>query len=376
MAVLHLAPFDASRYPPLINTIRVCTQAGLASIVLAAAPIPNPQVFGAVKLVAPPQKLSGRAQQVFLAQALLTLDRSQIQTVIAHNLRGLAALALWPPLARARLVYHCHDFEFDHHADLSLAARALLLMERAMARRVDQIWVPAIERIQFARERHLPLPLVVKNCPTVVQDVVRSPRLRQFVAANSQDGSRSVRVVVRHGNIGPPHCILETVEALALLPADVVFVVVGDGERAYIERCLARAKELGVDSRLFFHPFVPHNELLSLIADADVASGLYAPLELNAQWPAPNKVFESMAVGVPVLVAAGNSVADDVTRAAAGLAVRLGSTERIAEALGRLLAGDAFSRSCAAAARRAHLSELNYETQLRQTLLGGRLAAL
>ena len=245
-----------------------------------------------------------------------------------------------------------------------------------MARRVDQIWVPAIERIDFARERKLPLPIVVKNCPTRVQEVVKSPRLRQFVAEHSRDAARTVRIVVRHGNIGPPHCILETIEALALLPSDVVFVVVGDGDRGYLERCLARAEELNVGSRLFFHPFVPHNELLSLVADADVASGLYAPLELNAQWPAPNKVFESMAVGVPVIVAAGNSVADDVTRAAAGLAVKLGSAERIAEALARLLAGDAFSRGCAAAARSAHLRELNYETQLQQTLLGARLAGL
>jgi len=77
---------------------------------------------------------------------------------------------------------------------------------------------------------------------------------------------------------------------------------------------------------------------------------------------------------VPVVVATGNSVADDVLAAQAGLAVPVGSKEALAEALGRLSArDDDFARARRAAARAAHLGTFNYEVQLSATALGARL---
>ena len=130
------------------------------------------------------------------------------------------------------------------------------------------------------------------------------------------------------------------------------------------------ATRLNLSHRVFFHPFVPHSELGELLVDANVAIGLYAPFDVNNRTPSPNKVFESMAYGLPVVVTAGNSIADDVIAAHAGLAVALGSREALADALRRLLDDGPFAERCRASARNAHLREFNYETQLQNTLLG------
>jgi glycosyltransferase involved in cell wall biosynthesis len=374
VTTVHLAPFNASRYPPLINTVAVCQRVlGRRSIVIASAPVPDPGVFGSAEVVCPPDKLSAIAQQLFLMRTLRDLPSRAVETVIAHNIRGLAAMVAWPPLLNARLVYHCHDFEFEGADGRTPSGFALRTTERLMAHRVDEIWVPAEERISIAVARGLPRPLLVKNCPQLAPTLKHDTRLREFVAA-SVGHSKRLKILVRHGNIGPAHCILETIEALPLLSDEIVFVVIGDGSRDYIDMCAARARALGVERRFFLHPFVPHDQLLTLISGGDVAMCLYAPLDMNSQAPAPNKVYESLAVGMPVVVTHGNSVTRDVTEAGAGVGVELGSKERLAEAFARMLEPDTHA-TMRDAARRAHLRTLNYEAQLEMTLLRARSRA-
>jgi glycosyltransferase involved in cell wall biosynthesis len=366
--ILHVAPFDASRYPPLINTVHVTTDAGAQSRILASVPVGNQHVFGEARVDCPTERLSAAAQQAYLFRGVARERDADV--VIFHNLRGLLASAAWAPFRRARLVYHCHDYEFDERSSRPRVAALMRAAERALSHRVDQIWVPADERLLTARERGLSRPMLVKNCPRRLDAVVRSERLRAFVRTRAPTLPATLRVIVRHGNVGAAHCIYETVEAVALLPRDVVFVVVGEGDAEYAASCRARAEALGVADRFHMHPFVAHSELLELIAGGDVASGLYAPLDINAQSPAPNKVYESMAVGMSVIVTSGNSTARDVVEHGAGLAIGLGDPRRLAEGFAALLASDAEAEAMRRRARAAHLAELNYEVQLRPTLVG------
>ena len=372
MYILHVAPFDASRYPPLINAVHLSAAAGVPSVIVASAPVPSPQVLGDARLLTVDRRLGGAGQYAYLLRETRAIVRAERPAlIIGHNVRGLSAAALANPPGGAPIIYHCHDFEDD--GDL----RSLVLHagELIASRRAVEMWVPAIERTTLARKRHLPAhPLLVQNCPPRLHALPPKGRLRAWLRAQRTTPGEP-RIIIRHGRIGASHCILETIEAMPLLPPDVVFVIVGDGDNAYVSECLAAAARLGLAERLFFHPFVPHSELTSLLVDASVAMCLYAPLDINAMIPAPNKVFESMAVGLPVVVASGNSVSTDVLGAEAGLSVPVGSREALASALGRLIEDDAFAARTSRACREAHLTRFNYETQLQPTRLGKLLAA-
>ena len=124
---------------------------------------------------------------------------------------------------------------------------------------------------------------------------------------------------------------------------------------------------LAVADRLHFHDFVPHDRLAELLVDGNVGMSVYSPISINEAAPAPNKVFENMALGVPVVVGAGNSIADDVLSSGAGRAVEIGSTERLRQAFAELLSDE--GRTASKAAREAHLRRYNYEFQLRETIL-------
>lgn len=372
--ILHVAPFDPSRYPPLINTVHVCAAAGIASVVLASLPPQSPGVLGDARVIAPAERMGGGKQELFLVDRLRALGKTEAPTlVIGHNTRGLVAAAAATPF-RTPIVYHCHDF--DGAGDLNVRDAILRAAELAAVRRAAEIWVPAAERIDIARGRRLSRPTVlVRNCPRRLETLPAPGRLRAWLASQGARGGGQGPLVTRHGLIGDVHYIQETIEALPLLPDDVLFAIVGDGDDDAIARYRAVAARLGLADRVFFHPFVPHSELLALLAGADAGMCVYAPRDLNAMTPAPNKVFENLALGVPVVVAEGNSVADDVLGAEAGLAVPVGSREALAEALRRLLDGGPFALAARRAAREAHLAEYNYETQLHATRLGALLAS-
>ena len=102
MKILHVAPFDASRYPPLINTVRVTADRGDKSVILSSVPVANQHVFGAARVECPATRLGTAAQHAHLTSAVARADPANI--VIFHNLRGLLASATW--LGRARLVNH------------------------------------------------------------------------------------------------------------------------------------------------------------------------------------------------------------------------------------------------------------------------------
>jgi glycosyltransferase involved in cell wall biosynthesis len=369
MRILHVAPFDASRYPPLINTIHVTAKRGVESVIVASAPVTAPQVLGDALVLDVARPLSGKAQlRRLIQQTFVTLRHHTADLLIAHNSMGLLAACIAAPSKSRPLIYHCHDFDAEGGGWDARVRRAL---ERTGSLRAHEMWVPATERLTIARSRGLHSPArVVRNCPIKLDSLPAKGRLRTWASARSNIDPQKMRIVVRHGRIGSAHCIKETVEAMVHLPESTVFVVIGDGDREYINTCLASARRLGLTDRVLFHPFVPHSELVSLLVDADVAMCLYAATDTNTATPAPNKVFESMATGVPVVVARGSSVADDVSHSGSGLAIDLGDERALASALGRLIADDAFAHACRRSARAAHLEMFNYETELAPTRLG------
>lgn len=363
--IVHVAPFDAGQYPPLLNTIRISKNAELASCVIASVPLLHPELLARAHLIAPPRLTGGSAQLAFLTNALTgVLQARAPKLVIAHNLLGL--LAAWHARAfdRSQLVYHCHDFETS-------SSHPMFTAELTAARRVAELWVPAAERRDLALRNGFDCKtLVVRNCPPRLG---RLPEPGALVAAFSQripSGNVPDKLITRHGRIGRAHYVLETIEALAQLPAGVGFVVIGSGDERYVEECEARARTLGVAARVLFHEFVPHSALNALLVDARVGMCVYAPLGPNEAIPAPNKVYENLALGIPVVVARGNSVEEDVISSGAGLSVSLGSPESLASAL-ETLVDDA---RAAQAARNAHLERFNYEAQHSGTLLGALIA--
>lgn len=365
--VILAAPFDPGKYPPFINTVRVVLTRGARISIVASHPIEHPELFRGCEILAPKRTRSGSVQLSYLIAGVGWLSRRYpASVIIGHNARGAFAAAMGTRWTTGRVVYHCHDFE---HAGGPERLRLLPQLERIAFRYSSELWVPAPERADVARRiGYRGRVSVVRNCPTLVSTLPPKGTLRRWIAENTQHPPDS-RLVVRHGGLGLAHYIEETIRALPSLPRDTLFVLIAPSDAELIARYRAVARSLGVDSRLLFHPFVPHDRLFSLLVDADVGMAVYSPANLNEQAPAPNKAFEFMAAGVPIIVASGNSLADDVVRAGAGLVIPPGDHTALVEAIAQLLNDNGLGSQCATRGRDAHLTELNYERQLESTLL-------
>jgi glycosyltransferase involved in cell wall biosynthesis len=131
-----------------------------------------------------------------------------------------------------------------------------------------------------------------------------------------------------HGMSNDLEVVLEAAELLGE-QKDLIIVLVGDGkDKPVLE---ARAKEMGL-SNLKFIPPVPKNDMPETLAAADACIAILKPIPLYGT-VYPNKVFDYMAAGRPVVLAIDGVIKDLVETAEAGIPVPPGDPKALADAL-------------------------------------------
>jgi glycosyltransferase involved in cell wall biosynthesis len=208
---------------------------------------------------------------------------------IALSLRGRSG---------GRVLYDARDLypESGNLARMPAPVRALAgLVERRWARRADAIVtvndeLAAILAGRFGR----PLPAVVMNClPAWTPPALPDRRFDALLGLAPE-----TRVVLYHGGFLPSRGIEVLAAAVLRLPR-VVLVAMGDGPlRPAIERL---AGEPRAEGRVHLLPPVPPADLLAWIAAADVGAMVNQPVSRNERISTPNKLFECLAAGVPVV---------------------------------------------------------------------------
>jgi glycosyltransferase involved in cell wall biosynthesis len=125
-------------------------------------------------------------------------------------------------------------------------------------------------------------------------------------------------------------------EAARLLrdEAGIVFVFVGDGKEK--PGLVARAAEWGLTNVVFLPP-VAKEAVPDVLAGADCGVAILKPLALYAT-TYPNKVFDYMAAGRPVVLAIDGVIRQVIEEEQAGLATPPGDPAALAEAVRRLAA--------------------------------------
>jgi glycogen(starch) synthase len=261
----------------------------------------------------------------------------------------------------APVVYDARDIYVDaaNLARLPRPARRLFArIERGWARRASRVITVNVPYAEVMAERFgVPMPLVVLNCAYRREPSSARPRLiRERLGLDP-----ATPVVLYQGGFSRDRGIEQLIAALPALPA-VALVLLGYGTlRTELE---ARAADPDLAGRLHVLPAVPPTELLDWVSSADVIAMPIQPSTLNHRLTTPNKLFEAMSAGVPVVASdlpgmAGivretgcGVLVDPTDPGAIGAAIRglleLPSTER--EAIGR--------RGCL-----AHLATYNWEAQ-------------
>jgi glycosyltransferase involved in cell wall biosynthesis len=258
-----------------------------------------------------------------------------------------------------RVVFDSHELfvEAAGRARLGpLRRRMLRTAERRWARRSDgTVTVNAAVAAELTRRDGVH-PIVVRNCPPMWTPGASfvSP-LRGMIAERGLDPGRPI--VIAHGGFQAHRGFEELLAAAETIEdLNVVFLGYG-GLGATYEEIASGDRWRG---RLAVLPAVAPDDLLALLAGADLAACLIQPTTLNHRLSTPNKLFESIAAGVPLLAADLPAIATIVRQWEVGWLVDPTDLGAIREALSGLIGQPALRAEMAGRARVAAETELNW----------------
>jgi glycosyltransferase involved in cell wall biosynthesis len=222
-----------------------------------------------------------------------------------HDLTGLPAAARAAGRDRAQLVYDSHELYLDSGAVTGrspAAVRWLDQLERRLASHADALVTvndALAERLgPRLRARRI---VVVHNCPprpsadSARDAAAEGDRLRR--AAGLAPGTP---VVLYHGGFRPARGLEPLLEAVRRPElGDVHLALLGFGPLR--EQLEAAASDPATGGRIHVLGPVPPEEVVAWVASADVAAMPIQPQPLSYYLSTPNKLFESLAAGVPVV---------------------------------------------------------------------------
>ncbi len=151
---------------------------------------------------------------------------------------------------------------------------------------------------------------------------------KEFRARHNLAGQFLALYAGAHGLSNDLNVVLESAENLKNVP-NVTIVLIGDGKEK--EKLRARASELQLKNLLLL-PAVPKTEMAQTLAAADACIAILKPLELY-KTTYPNKVFDYMAAGRPVLLLIDGVIREVVEKAGAGIFIRPGDAAGLAQAI-------------------------------------------
>ncbi|WP_338667730.1 glycosyltransferase family 4 protein [Pseudodesulfovibrio methanolicus] len=132
------------------------------------------------------------------------------------------------------------------------------------------------------------------------------------------------------------------VDAAAYLPPGVKIVLIGDGgKKAELKE---KAHSMGLDNILFLDP-LPKDELAEVLAEVDCGLMILQPLDIFST-VLPNKFFDYLASGLPIVVNFPGGVADIVEGKQVGIFTRNSTPQSLAEAITRFAEDREFCQRC------------------------------
>jgi glycosyltransferase involved in cell wall biosynthesis len=220
------------------------------------------------------------------------------QVWMAHDLDALPAAWFARRRHGGRLLYDSHEL-FSERIAVSAAARPFWrALERRLARRADAVvTVGDGVAAELARRYRLPAPTVVRNLPAAGPAAVGdgSP-LRAALGLPTE-----ARIALYLGGLQPGRGLETLVDVAARLPDGDVVVLMGPGHPDYVAGLRERAARTGAAERIVLAPAVPVEEVVRWAAGADVGLALIQNVSLSYFLSLPNKLFEYVAAGLPVV---------------------------------------------------------------------------
>lgn len=267
------------------------------------------------------------------------LSRLRPTVLHAHDSNAILPVALAARWLRAPWVLDAHElwlgrpprdrswpYRFAYHAWYTVVER--LFVPRAAA----HITVSQPIARHYERVYRLPRVALVPNYPELSRPVQRR-ELRDLAPKLPGDAP----IILHIGAYLPDRGLEQLVEALRGVPGSHL-VVLGAGPRG--PELEALAASIGLAGRVHALESVSSDQVIDYAASATIGVAPIIPTTLNNRYSMPNKLFQYLAAGIPVLASELPQMREIIEASGAGATADTTRPQAIADRLNELLRTD------------------------------------
>ncbi len=246
-------------------------------------------------------------------------------TLVSNDLDTLLANFLCSKLKGNRLVYDSHEY-FTEVPELIHRPRIQRIWEK-----IEGYIFPKLNTIitvnhsiaEKYKQKYGKDPIVVRNCSPLWQT--------QNIPSKQSLGipENKFIVIMQGAGLNIDRGVEEAIEAIASLP-DVALLIVGHGD--VIPEMEHKVKVAQWDNILFYGK-KPYNDLLGYTYHADLGLSLDKPTNPNYLFSLPNKVFDYLHTGTPILASHVVEVAALIQKHDIGQTISEVTSEQIRHAI-------------------------------------------
>ena len=216
----------------------------------------------------------------------------------AHDLNALPVAWLSSRVMKGKLVYDSHELWLDR-TRLKKRSRFNRFLVRAielfLTRGTDAMIAASESYATLLSHRYnIPQPTVILNAPGYC------PVERSRILRDELDIPKGDRILLYIGRITYYRGLEEVIQSIQYL-RHCVLVMMGYEAAEYVAGLKKLITDQGVSDRVRFFGMVPYQEVVRCAASADIGVAIIKNAGLSYYYTSPNKVFQCMAAGLPVV---------------------------------------------------------------------------
>ncbi len=218
----------------------------------------------------------------------------KITCINCHSLPVLPMCVLLKLLKHAKLVYEPHELETETQGSKGIKKKVFKLIESILIRHANVV-ITVSDSIARWYEKKYSLKKVysIKNIPRIDNYALRGSRiLKDKFKINNGD-----TLYIYQGGLFEHRGIRILLDVFSKMPLDRHIVFMGFGQ---LEQ-LIKEHELNF-SNIHFQPAVEPRDIPAYTSSADVGIALIENICLNHYYALPNKIFEYLLSGLPIIV--------------------------------------------------------------------------